>query len=102
MLNGISVISFFLLPLSPPFIINHPETVTLFLSLPLWAALGDKACSETVIRRMTGENCDGTDFKMGVIATLPELSEWTLPEYRRSEKPSSSLILVDTQSTGRD
>ena len=23
-------------------------------------------------------NCDGTDFKMGVAATLPELSEWTL------------------------
>ena len=25
-----------------------------------------------------GENCDGTDFKMRVAATLPELSEWTL------------------------
>ena len=24
------------------------------------------------------ENWDGTDFKMGVAATLPELSEWTL------------------------
>ena len=24
------------------------------------------------------ENCDGTDFNMGVAATLPELSEWTL------------------------
>ena len=25
-----------------------------------------------------GENCDGTDFIMGVSATLPKLSEWTL------------------------
>ena len=25
-----------------------------------------------------GENCDGTDFKMGVAATLSELSEWIL------------------------
>ena len=32
----------------------------------------------TVIWRIKGENCDGTDFKMGVAATLPELSEWTL------------------------
>ena len=24
------------------------------------------------------QNCDGTDFKMGVAATLPELSEWTV------------------------
>ena len=25
-----------------------------------------------------GENCDGTDFKTGVAATLPDLSEWNL------------------------
>ena len=25
-----------------------------------------------------GKNGDGTDFKMGVVGTLPELSEWTL------------------------
>ena len=34
--------------------------------------------SETVIWRIKGENCDGTDSRMGVAATLPELSEWTL------------------------
>ena len=28
--------------------------------------------------KRASENCDGTDFKMGVAATLPELSEWTL------------------------
>ena len=27
-------------------------------------------CSETVISRIKGENCDGTDFKMGVAANL--------------------------------
>ena len=33
---------------------------------------------QTVIQRIKGENCDGTDFKMGVAATLSEPSEWTL------------------------
>ena len=28
--------------------------------------------------RIKDENCDGTDFKMRVAVTLPELSEWTL------------------------
>ena len=28
-----------------------------------------------------GENCGGTDFKMGVAVTLPELSEWALLRY---------------------
>ena len=38
-----------------------------------------KACSsETVIWRIKGKNCDETDFKMGVSATLLELSEETL------------------------
>ena len=27
---------------------------------------------------LKGKNYDATDFKMGVTATLPELSEWTL------------------------
>ena len=40
------------------------------------------SCSETVILRIKGENCDGTDFKMEVAATLPELSEWTLMSFR--------------------
>ena len=32
------------------------------------------------MQRIKGENCDGTDFKMEIVATLPELSEWTLSE----------------------
>ena len=35
-------------------------------------------CSATVVLRVKGENCDGTDFDMEVAATLPERSEWTL------------------------
>ena len=31
--------------------------------------------------RIKGENCDGTDFKMGVAATLPEFSELTLHHF---------------------
>ena len=49
------------------------------LSLPLWATLGDN-CLVSVERDCNLKNkSDGTDFKMGVAATLPELSEWTLP-----------------------
>ena len=40
--------------------------------------LSFKCLSETLILRIKGENCDGTDFKMGVAATLPELSKWTI------------------------
>ena len=71
-------------PLSPPFIISHPETVKccnfLFVSI-LWENLGEN-CLVSVQRDCNLENkrrklrWDG--FKMGVAATLPELSEWTL------------------------
>ena len=78
------VLFLFSLPLSPPFIINHPETViaVIFsLSLTFWATLGEN-CVVSVQRDCNlGENCDGTDFKIGVAATLPELSEWTLTKY---------------------
>ena len=51
------------------------------LSLPLWATLGE-SCLVSVQRDCNlenkGGNCDETDFKMGVAATLSELSEWTL------------------------
>ena len=30
-----------------------------------------------LISRIKGENCEGMNVKMGVAATLPELSEWT-------------------------
>ena len=35
-------------------------------------------CAARLIQRIKGEDCDGTDFKMGVAAPLPELNEWTL------------------------
>ena len=40
--------------------------------------LSRKRAARPVIWRIKGENCDGTDFKMGVAATLLELSEWTV------------------------
>ena len=74
-------------PLSPPFIINHPETVNCPLSLLLWATLGEN-CLVSVQRDCNLENkrrnCDGTDFKMGVAATLPEISEWTHCSFGKS------------------
>ena len=42
----------------------------------------------TVIQGINGENCDGTDFRMGVPATLAELSEWTLPYLVSGHKPT--------------
>ena len=45
-----------------------------------------------------GETCDGTDFKMGVAATLPELSEWTLlgsATSRTRKRKSLSQITLD-------
>ena len=41
-----------------------------------------------LIWRIKGENSDGTDFKMGVAATLPEFSEWTLACCAIKEIPS--------------
>ena len=37
-----------------------------------------KRAARLLILRIKGENCDETDFKMGVFASLPELSEWTV------------------------
>ena len=49
-----------------------------------------------------GKNCDGTDFKMGVAATLPELSEWTLSPTKatriRTYGQSSSVACFDQHS----
>ena len=55
--------------------------VTFYLSLPLWATSGKNClvslqldCNlENKRRKLRADN-----FKMGVAATLPELSEWTL------------------------
>ena len=44
-----------------------------------------------------GKNCYGTDFKIGVTATLPELSEWTL--LILSEELISTDQSVQTYST---
>ena len=52
------------------------------LSLRLWATLGENCLvimqRDCNLEKIKGENCEGMDFKMGVAATLPELSEWTL------------------------
>ena len=72
---------FFSFPHSPPFIINHLETVNCCNFLSVSTFVGD----------FGGENCDGTDFKMGVAATLPELSEWTLLEM--SFETSGQMVL---------
>ena len=37
-----------------------------------------------------GENSDGTDFKMGVVATFPEISQWTL------NNSSDFFLLIET------
>ena len=87
-LNVISALKFlFSLPLSPPFIINHPETVNWcnFLFVSTFVATLGENCLISVQRDCNLENYkrqnyDGTDFKMGVAATLQELSEWTLPK----------------------
>ena len=69
----------------PLFIVNHPETVNCCISLFVSTFVGTlgENCFVSVQRDCNlenkRENCDGTDFKMGVAATLPELSEWTLP-----------------------
>ena len=56
-LNMISALTFSFFTITRSlFIINHPETVN--------------CCNLSL--------CLPTDFKMGVAATLPELSEWTL------------------------
>ena len=60
-----------------------------------WARIVIQAYSEKLILRIKGGNCDGTDFtmgvaatlpdfKMGIAATFPELSEWTLLTYSQS------------------
>ena len=68
---------------SLPFIINHPETVNCcnfsFVSTfvgDFGRELSSKRAARLILR-IKGKNCDWTDFKMGVAATLPELSEWT-------------------------
>ena len=38
-------------------------------------------CLVSVQRDCNLENCDGTDFKIGVAATLPEFSELTLHNF---------------------
>ena len=39
-----------------------------------------------------GENCDGMDFRMGVAATLPELSEWTISQFQfKLDHPSGGF-----------
>ena len=70
----------FSLPLSPPFIINHPETVNCCKFLFVSTFVGDfgRELSYKRTARLKGEDWDGADFKIGVAATLPELSEWTL------------------------
>ena len=48
--------------------------------------------AQTPSGEIKSENCDGTDFKMGVAATLPELSEWILLP--------TCLYIVSLQSLG--
>ena len=63
------VFVFFSLPLSPPFIINHSETVNCRNSLVVSTFVGDFGQELS---------CKCAVFRMGVAATLPKLSEWTL------------------------
>ena len=76
---------FFSFPLSPAFIISHSETVNCCNFLFVSTFVGDfgrELHCKRAARLSNLENkrrelrSDG--FKMGVAATLPELSEWTL------------------------
>ena len=42
-------------------------------------------------------NCDGMDFKMGIAATLPELSEWTLATMIWEERGKTNLFFLKNQ-----
>ena len=59
---------------------THPVQMKLKCPPPHSGATLGENCFVSVQRDCNLKNKgDGTDFKMGVAATLPELSEWTLP-----------------------
>ena len=81
MLNLISAFKFSIsLSLAPRFNVSHLETVNFcnflcfYLCGRLWARI---ACSENNLEDK-GRKLRWDGFKIGVAATLPELSEWAL------------------------
>ena len=68
------------------------------LSLLLWATLGENICIVSLQQDCNLENkrrnFDETDFKMGVAATLPELSEWILSTVANMFLTLSQAILI--------
>ena len=75
----------FSVPLSPRFIINHPETVSCCNFLFVFTFVGDDFGRELSFKAQRDVDLENKKpklrwdgFKMGA-ATLPELSDWALP-----------------------
>ena len=80
----------------------HPETVNccIFPFVSTFVATWGKRCLVSVQRDCNlenkGKNCSGTDFKIEVAATLPELSDWTLTSVLATLSDTNFLKLSQT------